>query len=41
MIIKNNKNNKSVGKQQGKREGKFVKYIRQFMQAMLKYGIIK
>mgnify|MGYP006947973609 CR=1 FL=1 len=38
---KNNKNNKSVGKQQGKREEKFVKYIRQFMQAMLKYGIIK
>ena len=29
------------GKQQGKREEKFVKYIRQFMQAMLKYGIIK
>ena len=40
-IIKNNKNNKSVGKQQGKREEKFVKNIRQFMQAMLKYGIIK
>ena len=40
-IIKNNKNNKSVGKQQGKREEKFVKYIRQFMQVMLKYGIIK
>ena len=30
-----------VGKQQGKREEKFVKYIRPFLRTMLKYGFIK